>query len=88
MGNGVLRVVPFKIHFLTCLSSDHNKITMGNANIDALNAGSLRIKKNISFPSYFTFYKWWYMVSKNTNDLRHVTRSIQNNLINNIIVTL
>ena len=44
MLNGVLRVVPFKIHLLTCFLSDHNKISMANANIDALYAGSLRIK--------------------------------------------
>ena len=44
MLNGVLRVVTFKIYFLTCFSSDHNKISMANANIDALYAGSLRIK--------------------------------------------
>ena len=44
MLNGVLRVVPFMIHFLTCYSSDHDKIPMANANIDALYAGSLRIK--------------------------------------------
>ena len=44
MWNGVLRVVSFKIHFLTCVLSDHNKISMANANIDALYAGSLRIK--------------------------------------------
>ena len=43
MRNGVLRVVPFKIHFLTCYSSDRDKISMANANIDALYAGSLRI---------------------------------------------
>ena len=38
-----LRVVPFKFHFLTCYLSDHDKISMANANIDALYAGSLRI---------------------------------------------
>ena len=43
MRNGVFRVVPFKINFLTCYSSNHNKISMANANIDALYAGSLRI---------------------------------------------
>ena len=47
MLNGVLREVSFKIHFLTCFSSDHNKIAMVNANIDALYAGSLRIKNSI-----------------------------------------
>ena len=32
---------------------------MGNANINALYAGSLRIKKyHFSFLSNFTFYKW------------------------------
>ena len=54
MGNGVLRVVPFKIHFLTCFSSDHNKIPMANGNIDALYAGSL---KN----TYF-FYEKFYIL--------------------------
>ena len=44
MRNGVLRVVPFKIHFLTRFSSDHNEISFADANIDALNAGSLRLK--------------------------------------------
>ena len=44
MRNGVLRVVPFKIHFLTCLSSDQDKISMTNANINSLYAGSLKIK--------------------------------------------
>ena len=43
MWNGVLRVVPFKIHFLTSYSSDHDKISMDNANIDALYAGSLKL---------------------------------------------
>ena len=36
-------VVPFKIHFLTGYSFDHNEIAMANANIVALYAGSLRI---------------------------------------------
>ena len=36
-------VVPFKIHFLTCYSSDHDAISMANLNIDALYASSLRI---------------------------------------------
>ena len=44
MCNGVLRVVSFKTNFLTCFSSDHNIISMANANINALYAGSLRIK--------------------------------------------
>ena len=44
MLNGVLRVVPFKIHFLIYFSSDHDKTSMANANIDELYAGSLRIK--------------------------------------------
>ena len=35
--------MPFKILFLTCYSSDHNKIPVANANVDALYAGSLRI---------------------------------------------
>ena len=44
MWNGVLRVVPFKIHFLIYYLSDHNIISRANANIDALYAGSLRVK--------------------------------------------
>ena len=36
--------MPFKIRFLTCFTSDHNNISLANANIDALYAGSLRIK--------------------------------------------
>ena len=36
MQNGVLRVVPFKIHFLIRFWSDHNDISMAYANIDAL----------------------------------------------------
>ena len=43
MWNGVLRVVAFKIHFLTCYSSDHDKSSMAIANIDALYASSLRL---------------------------------------------
>ena len=31
---------------------------MANANIDVLNAGSLRITVAYVFPSNFTFYKW------------------------------
>ena len=58
MGNGVLRVVTFKIHFLTCVSSNHNKISMANANIVALYAGSLRLKIAYFSPKKFTFYKW------------------------------
>ena len=50
--------MPFKIHFLTCFSSDHNQILMANANIDALYAGSLRIKIASVLFKYFTFYKW------------------------------
>ena len=53
MWNVVLRVVPFKIHFLTCYSSDHDKISMANANIDALYAGSLRIKIAFVFSELF-----------------------------------
>ena len=49
MWNGVLRVVPFKIHFLIRFSSDHNEIAMGKANIDALYAGILRIKISYFF---------------------------------------
>ena len=44
MWNGVLRVVSFKVQFLIRFWSDYNKISMVNANIDALYAGSLRIK--------------------------------------------
>ena len=50
--------MPFKIHFLTCYSSDHDKISMANANIDVLYAGSLRITVAYVFPSNFTFNKW------------------------------
>ena len=50
MWNGILRVVPFKIHFLICFWSDHNKISMANATIDKLYSGSLRLKI-----SYFFF---------------------------------
>ena len=49
MWNGVLRVVPFKIYFLIRFLSDHNEIAMGNANIYALYAGSLRIKISYFF---------------------------------------
>ena len=39
--------------------SDHNKISMANATIDALYADSLRLKKyHISYLNNFTFYKW------------------------------
>ena len=41
--------------FSTCFSSDHNKVSMANANIDTLYAGSLRIKKHISFQSSYHF---------------------------------
>ena len=44
MWNGILRVVPFKIHFLICFWTDHNKISIANATIDALYAGSLRFE--------------------------------------------
>ena len=40
-------MVFFKIHFLTCYSSDHDKISMASANIDAHYAGSLRKKCSI-----------------------------------------
>ena len=53
MWNGVLRVVPFKIHFLTCYPSDHNNFSTANANIDALYAGSLKINIAYVFPSYY-----------------------------------
>ena len=33
-----------KLHFLLCFSSDHNEISMANANIDVLYVGSLRIE--------------------------------------------
>ena len=49
MWNGVLRVVPFKIHFLTYYSSGHDKMSMANATIDVLYAGSLRIKTTYVF---------------------------------------
>ena len=47
--NGVLRAVPFKIHFFIHFRSGHNEIVMGNANIDALYAGSLGIKISYFF---------------------------------------
>ena len=37
--------VHLKIHFLIRFWSDHNEISMANANIDALYVKSLRIKK-------------------------------------------
>ena len=40
-------------HFLTCYSPDHNNISMANANIDALYAGSLKINIAYVFPSYY-----------------------------------
>ena len=49
MWKGILRVVPFKIPFLIRFQSDHNEIAMANANIDALYAGSLRIKMSYFF---------------------------------------
>ena len=58
MRNGVLRVVPFKIHFLTCFSSVHNKISLSDANIDALYASSLRIKIEYFVLELFYIYKW------------------------------
>ena len=39
-------------------SSDHDKISMANVNINALYAGSLRINVAYVFLSYFTFNKW------------------------------
>ena len=36
-------VVPFKIHFLTGHSFDHNEISIADANIVALYTGRLRI---------------------------------------------
>ena len=56
-----MRVVPFKVHFLIRFRSDHNKISMTNAKIDALYAGSLRIKFQISALSNYTFYKGIYL---------------------------
>ena len=53
MWYGVLKVVSFKIHFLTCYSFDHNKISMTYANLDALYAGSLRINVAYVFFEYF-----------------------------------
>ena len=50
--------MPFKIHFLTCFSSDHNKISVSDANIVALYASSLRIKKAYFVLELFYFYKW------------------------------
>ena len=52
MWNSVLRVVPFKFHFLIRFWSDHIKIAMANANIDALYAGSLWIKISYFFSEY------------------------------------
>ena len=49
MWNGVLRVVSFKIYFLIRLWSDHNEISVANANIDMPYAGSLRIKISYFF---------------------------------------
>ena len=55
-----MMVVPFKIHFLIHFGSDHDEISMAIANINALYASSLRIKKSyfFFFSSNFTFYKW------------------------------
>ena len=53
MWNSVLRVVPIKIHFLICFWSDHSKISIANATIDALYAGSLRLKTSYFFFEYF-----------------------------------
>ena len=50
--------MPFKIHFLTGYSSDHNEISIANANIVVLYAGSLRINVAYVFSEYLTFYKW------------------------------
>ena len=47
--NDVLRVMSFKIHFLTRFWPDLNEILIGNANIDALYAGSLKIKISYFF---------------------------------------
>ena len=54
MGNGVLRVVSYKIHSLTFFSSGHNKIPMANAHKDAIYADSLR--KKIAFIFSEKFY--------------------------------
>ena len=48
-----LRVAPFKIHFLIHFWSHHNTISMANANINALYAGSLGIKIPYFIPEYF-----------------------------------
>ena len=53
---GVLRVVPFTIHFLTRYSSDHNRIYRANANIDSLYADSLRINVAYVFLSNLACY--------------------------------
>ena len=58
MWNDVLRVVPFKIYFLICFWSDHRKILMVNANINALFAGSLRIKIWYFISEKSPFYRW------------------------------
>ena len=53
MWNGVLRVVHLKIHFLIRFWSDHNEISIANANIDTLYVGSLRIKLSQFFSELF-----------------------------------
>ena len=50
---GVLRVLYLKIHFLIRFWSDHNKISMTIANIDALYVESLRIKISHFFSELF-----------------------------------
>ena len=66
MWNGVLRVVPFKFHFLIRFWFDHDETSMDNANINALYAGSLRIKYLISLMSNFisgVLLKWLTVLS-------------------------
>ena len=55
--DGVLRKVPFNIHFIIHFKSDHNAISVANANIDALYAGSLRIKISYFIFEYFYILK-------------------------------
>ena len=53
MWNGVLRVVHLKIYFLIRFWSDHNEISMANANIAALYVGSLRSRISHFFSELF-----------------------------------
>ena len=57
--------MPFKIHFRIRFWSDHNKMSMTKANINALYAGSLRMKI-----SYFLFEKFYILlVGRNLSGL-------------------